>query len=151
VKVSQSQEPRELRVLVVEDCEDAAIAEATLLELIGHAVRVARDGFSALELVQAFRPHVVLLDIGLPGMDGNEVARRIRALSTAPMKIIAVTGYGRADDRDKTAAAGIDHHLLKPVETSVLQSMLNTITRDLHSQGDIGRPPPNNGPSSQKC
>ena len=104
------------RVLVVDDNLDAAEMLAEVLRHAGHEVNEAHDGLSALVLASQWRPEVVLLDLGLPGMDGFEVARRLRAdPQSGPMKIIALTGYGRDEDRRRTAEVGIDGHLVKPV------------------------------------
>ena len=87
----------------------------TLLRLSGHEVRVAYGGPAALEAARAFRPQVVLLDLGLPGLDGYEVARRLRADPlTADCLLVAVSGYGQAEDRARSKEAGFDHHLTKP-------------------------------------
>jgi CheY-like chemotaxis protein len=101
--------------------------------MVGHAVRVARDGRAALEAAESFRPHVVLLDLSLPVMDGHEVARRIRQTSEVPMKVIAITGWRSAADRDKTTATGFDHHLLKPVNFFTLQSTLRSIASEVYA------------------
>ncbi len=105
------------RVLVVDDNVDAAQSLRMLLELEGHEVRLAHDGLAALEAARAFAPAVVLLDIGLPGLDGYEVARRLRAApETRACRLIAITGYGQSDDHARSEAAGFDRHLIKPVE-----------------------------------
>jgi signal transduction histidine kinase len=105
------------RVLVVEDNADARRTLALLLEEEGHDVRTAPDGKRALAEAEAFSPEIVLLDIGLPGIDGYEVARMLRALpQCSNALLVAVTGYGQAGDRARSNAAGFDHHLLKPVE-----------------------------------
>ena len=104
------------RVLVVDDNADAREALKLLLEDEGHDVRSAGDGPSALEEARSFRPEVVLLDIGLPGMDGYEVARALRSEPGCERAlIVAVSGYGQADDRERSRLAGFDQHLLKPV------------------------------------
>jgi CheY-like chemotaxis protein len=114
-----------MRVLVVEDDEDGARSLATLLRLHGYDPHVALDGAAALREAGRGQPDVVLLDIGLPGMDGYEVARRVReeAHGREPF-IIAITGYGVEDDRSRSAAAGIDLHLLKPVDFVGLDRLL---------------------------
>jgi PAS domain S-box-containing protein len=113
------------RVLLVEDNVDAADSLTILLELLGHDVRVAYDGLAALDAVRAGVPDVVLLDIGLPGLDGYEVARRIRGLAGAErVVLIALTGYGRDEDRARTQAAGFDLHLVKPVDPDALQGVV---------------------------
>jgi CheY-like chemotaxis protein len=114
-----------LRVLVVEDDADTADSLAMLLRLDGHDVRLARNGPAALALAGTYKPDMVLLDIGLPGMDGYEVANRLKALEGGEVLfIIAITGYGQASDRRRSVEAGIDLHLLKPADTNVLLRVL---------------------------
>jgi signal transduction histidine kinase len=116
------------RILVVDDNLDAADSLAMLLNLGGHETRVAPDGPTALGIAPTFRPHAVFLDIGLPGMDGYEVARRLRQESaTARSVLVAITGYGQHEDRRRSEAAGFDHHLVKPVEWDALQSVLQCV------------------------
>jgi len=113
------------RVLVVDDNLDSAEMIAALVARWGHRTEQAHDGPSALKLALDFRPDVVLLDIGLPEMDGYEVARRLRASGGSPRpRIIAVSGYGREVDRLKSAAAGFDSHLVKPVDFAALEREL---------------------------
>jgi CheY-like chemotaxis protein len=112
------------RVLVVDDNRDAAHSLTMVLELDGHEVRVAHDGGAALELARDYRPEVVLLDIGLPGMDGYEVARRLRAEGPGGGLLVAMTGYGQEEDRRRTREAGFDVHLVKPVEPQVIRDLL---------------------------
>ena len=113
------------RILVVDDNVDAAVSLSRLLAILGHEVQVARDGPSAVYLARSMRPDVVLLDIGLPGADGFQVAEILRReTDTASMKIIAVTGGGREDDRQRSQESGFDHYLLKPVEIGFLESLL---------------------------
>jgi len=112
-------------VLVVDDNVDAAQVLAELLELSGHPVRVAHEGPAAIAEALAFRPEVVLLDIGLPGMDGYEVARRLRQETALEgTRLVAVTGYGQTTDRLRSQAAGFDHHLVKPVDFADVQRLL---------------------------
>jgi CheY-like chemotaxis protein len=114
------------RILVVEDYKDTATSMAKLLELFGHKVLIAHDGPEAMAAALRWRPECILLDIGLPTIDGYEVATRLRqAAACRNTLIIAVTGYGREDDFQRSRAAGIDHHLLKPVSPSVLRSLLS--------------------------
>jgi len=118
-------EERRLRVLLVDDHEEAVKALGTLLELWGHEVRVALDGPSALDAAGELRPELVLLDIGLPEMDGWEVARRLRQLpGAAGAVLVALTGYGQRADRERSREAGFDHHLVKPVDPGVLRERL---------------------------
>jgi len=113
------------RVLVVDDNVDGAESVALLLRLFGHEVRVAHDGLAALAAVEAFRPEVVLLDIGLPGMDGLEVARTLRQQpDLKDVLLVALTGYGREEDRRRTQEAGFDVHLVKPVHANDLPPLL---------------------------
>jgi len=113
------------RVLLVDDNQDAAKSLATLLRLGGHEVRLAHDGATALKTAESFQPEVVLLDIGLPGMDGYEVARRLRKEVHLNRSLVAaLTGYGHDDDRRRSRAAGIDIHFVKPVDLEALQAML---------------------------
>jgi PAS domain S-box-containing protein len=113
------------RVLVVDDNADAASSLAVLLKLEGHEARVAHNGPSALEAVEQSPPDVVFLDIGMSGMDGYEVARRLRALRGARgLKLIALTGWGQEHDRQRARAAGFDHHLTKPVVPNQLHALL---------------------------
>jgi CheY-like chemotaxis protein len=96
-----------------------------LLQAEGHAVETADCGLKALERAQAFRPQVVLLDIGLPDLDGYEVARRLRALpETHDAVLVALTGYGQTEDRERSRSAGFNHHLLKPVNFEKLSDLL---------------------------
>ncbi len=107
------------RILVVDDNEDAAAGLSLLLELDGHDVRAAHDGAAALRVSEEFAPDIVILDIGLPGMDGYEVARRLRARPDGShTTIIALTGYGLEEDRRRSFAAGFDHHVVKPIRSS---------------------------------
>lgn len=113
------------RVLVVDDNRDAADSLAALLRLQGHAARIAYDGPAGLAAAAEFAPDVVLLDLGMPGMDGYEVARRIRAApGLRGVALAALTGWGQPEDRRRTAAAGFDHHLVKPVEPAALEKLL---------------------------
>ena len=113
------------RILVVDDHHDAGDSLVTLLRLLGHQVRIAYDGLAALDAVKGFRPEVVLLDIGMPGMDGFEVASRLRQdPAQERLLIVALTGYGRDEDLRRSAAAGFDAHLVKPVDISVLNTLL---------------------------
>jgi CheY-like chemotaxis protein len=112
-----------LRMLVVEDHADSARSLSLLLELLGHEVEVVADGRKALEAVERFRPAVVLLDIGLPGMDGYEVARRLRARGSKAL-LVSLTGYGRDADKLRSREAGFDHHLVKPVEPETLKKLI---------------------------
>jgi len=113
-----------LRVLVVDDNVDSAEMLQVLLGAMGHHIELAHDGRSALALVATLHPQVVLLDIGLPDMDGYEVARQIRARHAEPMRLIALTGWGQDEVRQKAREAGFDHHLIKPTDPEVLERLL---------------------------
>jgi len=122
---AQSGAPR--RVLVVDDNQDAAHALRLLLESDGHQVLVASDGPGGLAMAREHRPDVVLLDIGLPKLNGYEIAKQIRAdPALKATMLVAVTGYGQMQDRALASAAGFDHHLVKPVEFKALQELLRT-------------------------
>ena len=115
-------------LLVVDDNTDAADSLAMLLRLQGHEVRVAHDGPAALEMAKGYRPEMVFLDIGMPGMDGYEVARRLRRQpGLEKVRLAALTGWGQEEDRRRTAEAGFDHHLVKPVEPGTLEALLESL------------------------
>ena len=128
--VAADASPTALSVLVVDDNEDAAHMLAMLLEDAGHAVMTEGDPVIALARAQDTRPDVFVLDIGLPRMDGHELARRLRASPAgADATLIALTGYGQAADRERAAHAGFDHYLVKPVDPVALQRLLSTAGR----------------------
>ena len=113
------------RVLIVDDSADAAESLAMLLTVEGHEVRTARDGPTALAAADEFQPEVVFLDIGLPGMDGYEVARRLREhAGPKPVFLAAVTGYGQEEDRCRADQAGFDAHLVKPASPGAIKDLL---------------------------
>jgi CheY-like chemotaxis protein len=114
------------RVLIVDDNVDAARTLGLMLESLGHRTRVAFDGANALKLAEEFAPEVVLLDLGMPGIDGFEVARRLRRTADPALHIIAVTGWGQDADRQRSRAAGFDLHLVKPVDAGLLAQALET-------------------------
>ena len=116
----------ERRILVVDDNEDAADMMGELLTALGFSVQLAHDGPSGLRAAEAFLPEIALLDIGLPAMDGYELARRLRLIpELRRLKMIAVTGYGQETDRARALDAGFDHHLVKPVDAVELEAMLD--------------------------
>jgi CheY-like chemotaxis protein len=120
-----SQAAQHGRVLVVDDNVDAALTLAEAVRLDGHEVHVAHDGASALELSRSFVPEVVLLDIGLPGIDGYEVVRHLRERpETRGALIVALTGFGQETDRQRALAAGFDDHLVKPVDLETVTTVL---------------------------
>ena len=119
-----SPEPVMRRILVVDDVADTAESMVELLESWGHAAHAIFDGHSALAAVREFRPDVVLLDIGLPGMDGYTVARQLRAEHGAKLLMVALTGYGQENDQRQALAVGFDHHMVKPVDLGALRKLL---------------------------
>ncbi|HYH66885.1 MAG TPA: ATP-binding protein, partial [Urbifossiella sp.] len=122
--------PGRRRVLVADDNKDAAESLALLLSMMGNDVRTAADGQEAVEVAAAFRPDVAVLDIGMPRMDGNAAARRIRGEAWGKgMVLIALTGWGQDEDRRRTAEAGFDLHLTKPVDPSTLESRFEELSR----------------------
>jgi CheY-like chemotaxis protein len=120
------------RVLVVDDNHDAADSLGMLLEFLGAEVLVAHDGHAALAAIRSYQPAVVLLDLGMPGMNGLEVARRIREDPVSrDITLVALTGWGQREDRRRTTEAGFDYHLVKPADVGMLQSILSM--RDLQA------------------
>jgi len=119
--------PKTFRILVVDDNEDAADTLAEFLTEVGHEVRTTQDGPSALDVARTFKPEICLLDIGLPVMDGYELARRLRELEGLPpdLRLVAITGYGQDADRRRSAEARFDRHLVKPIDLDVLLSALS--------------------------
>jgi CheY-like chemotaxis protein len=112
------------RVLVVDDNLDGATTLSMLLEFSGYQVRSAYDGLAALKAVDEFHPHAIVLDIGLPGLDGYEVARRLRG-NQSDVVLIALTGYGQESDRERSRKAGFDHHFVKPTDPRTLCDVLH--------------------------
>jgi CheY-like chemotaxis protein len=114
-----------LRILVVDDNVDAAETLCTILEMWGHEAHVAYNGQEALKLLPTIEPQTALLDIGLPGMNGYELAKAIRALpQSQSVFLVAITGYGDASAREHSLQAGFDHHMTKPVDLEALQALL---------------------------
>lgn len=114
------------RILVVDDNEDAADLLAMSLAMAGHETRVAHNGLQALEIVKNFAPQIAVLDIGLPVMDGYELARRLHQVpGLERLRLIALTGYGQATDRQRSAEASFSAHLVKPIQTTVLQALID--------------------------
>jgi len=113
------------RILVADDNIDAAESLQMLLQFSGHDVHIATDGPRALTAAESLRPDVILLDLGMPGLTGYEVARRIRAEEWGRgMVIVALTGWGQDEDRQRTAEAGFDHHLTKPVPPETIEDLI---------------------------
>jgi CheY-like chemotaxis protein len=129
---------RRRRVLAVDDNRDSARTLTRLLQVLGHEVSTAHDGPAALAEADRFHPEIVLLDIGLPGMDGFEVARRLRASPAfADTVLIALTGYGSPEDRAASREAGFNAHLVKPVDLEALKELLARPLELLrHRRGD---------------
>jgi len=124
----------EQRVLIVDDNIDAADALALLLRISGYQTMTAHDGHEGLQASRTFEPHVVFLDIGLPGMNGYDVARRLRAdEQTRAAYLVALTGWGSEEDRQRSSDAGFDLHLTKPVELQTLARVLQQSVSSLHS------------------
>jgi CheY-like chemotaxis protein len=114
------------RILVVDDSEDSATMLVELLELWGHEARAAHDGPSAIQAAREWAPDLILLDIGLPGMNGYAVAKALREESSLrEVTLVALTGYGRAADREDSKEAGFNHHLVKPVDLDALQQLVD--------------------------
>lgn len=117
-----------LKILVVDDNRDAADTCAMLLEASGHHVQTAYTGRQALELARVFRPHALLLDIGLPDVDGYKLAEQVRATAWGRSAVlVAVTGWGQEEDRQRAVAAGFDQHLVKPISTETVESLLQSL------------------------
>ena len=125
---AETREPsRACRILVVDDNVDSSEALELLLRLDGHDVRQAADGTTALRIAQEFQPHLVLCDIGLPGMDGYDVIRALRDQSGDAMPVVAaLTGYARSSDRERIKSAGFSYHLVKPVNVDDLRALVAT-------------------------
>lgn len=121
--MSPDPESKFRRVLVVDDNVDSAETMAEILKLWGHDVQTAHDGPGALEAARAQRPDAILLDLGLPVMDGYETARRLREEGLSTL-LVAVTGFGGAEDRRRATEAGFDTHLVKPVSPEALRRVL---------------------------
>lgn len=114
------------RVLIVEDNLDTGEMYRMLIELSGHEALIAENGLLGLEMLKTTHPDIALVDIGLPGMDGYEIARRFRAEPNGDrVLLVALTGYGSSADRDRSRQAGFDMHLLKPVDPEALKSLLD--------------------------
>jgi CheY-like chemotaxis protein len=112
------------RVLIAEDNVDAAEMMRVMLGLYGHEVRVAADGAEAVAVARTFRPHIAFIDIGMPRLDGYEVADRIRRMDGPPIVLVALTGWGQDEDKRRSREAGFDHHLTKPPEPDVVQRLI---------------------------
>ena len=124
------------RILVVDDNHDSALSLAMMLSIMGHETRTAHDGESAVETAESFLPEVVLLDIGLPKLNGYEVAQRIREQEWgASMFLIAVTGWGQEEDRQRSSEVGLNVHMVKPVEPAALERLFAELRRKQSDKG----------------
>lgn len=129
----------QLRVLVVEDNPDAAEMLATLLSVFGHEPRIASDAVGGLRALLEFSPDVALLDIGLPGIDGHELARRIRReAGFEHLPLVAISGWGRDEDVRRAREAGFDYHLTKPMQPDELERLLASILERRQSERTRG-------------
>jgi CheY-like chemotaxis protein len=131
---------RSLRILVIDDNEDAANSLADVLRLTGHHAEVAFSGAKALQAATDLDADLVLLDIGLPDMDGFEVARRLRRVVRRDARIVAVTGYGTAEDRRRSLEAGFDEHVVKPVMSETLAEVMHRAQRAARVEGPVEEP-----------
>ena len=115
------------RILVVDDNVDSAESMAVLLRLEGYEARTLHEGERVVAMAREFRPDVILLDIGLPGISGYDVARAVRGdAQVGGVRLVAVSGYGRAEDRERARAAGFDEHLVKPVDFGALHAAISS-------------------------
>jgi two-component system CheB/CheR fusion protein len=136
--VAMSTPRSSVRVLIVDDNRDGAQSLALMLDLEGHEVRTAADGFEALEIGEEFQPNVVLLDIGMPGIDGYETARRLRTRPWAQSALLcAQTGWGQEDDKRRARSAGFDRHLVKPVDPEELNRILAEVSQANSRPGQV--------------
>ena len=136
-----------LRVLVVEDDADARDALRALLELDGYAVHAAADAGEGLRMIDRVRPDVALVDIGLPGMDGYELARQIRGTGHT-LYLVALTGWGQAEDRERALSSGFDAHLVKPVDPTDLTRLLESLAGGASADGSAASTRGTPGPES---
>jgi CheY-like chemotaxis protein len=118
------------KILVADDDQDSAESLAMLIQMMGHDVRAAQSGLAALDLAEEFRPDLIVLDIGMPGLDGYEVCRRIRQHEWGQAIVIAaLTGWTRDEDRDRSEQAGFNHYLVKPVDPKALEELIAGVGR----------------------
>ena len=125
VRPDQGETEVKSRILIVDDNKDLANSLGRLLTILGHEVEVVCDGRRGIEIARSYRPEVVLLDIGLPLLDGYQVARTLREEGFHDTIIIAVSGYGQEEDRERSREAGMDHHLTKPVDVQTLSALIS--------------------------
>ena len=129
-------DPEALRILIVDDHEDSAEMLSMLLTGKGHTTRTALDGTAALAVAAAFKPHIGLLDLSLPGMSGYELAQQLRAVpGLLRIRLVAVTGHGSDTHRAKARAAGFTEHLLKPVDIQAMDAVLESVRQTLAQAG----------------
>ena len=129
----------QLKVLVADDNEDAAESLVEMLRMMGNTVRLAGDGQEAVDMAAVFQPQVIVLDIGMPKLNGYEVCRRIRQQPWGTSAIlVALTGWGQDEDKRRSKEAGFDHHLIKPLDLAVLERLLVSLQLEIfrHEQGD---------------
>ena len=112
------------RILIVDDNKDLATSLARLLRLLGHEVEVVFDGLKAIEAVRAYHPRVILLDLGLPSIDGYQVARNLRQEGFKDIVIIALSGYGQEEDRRRSQEAGMNYHVTKPADVKTISNLI---------------------------
>jgi CheY-like chemotaxis protein len=120
----------QVRVVVADDNRDAADSLQRILSLFGHEVRVAYDGVAAIRLAEEFKPRVAVLDIGMPGANGYEVARTLRERHVVPITLVALTGWGQESDRRRAMEAGFDYHLTKPVDPEALNRLFADVAEN---------------------
>jgi CheY-like chemotaxis protein len=123
---AQPEEGEKTRILIIDDNKDLATSLARLLRILGHDVQVVHDGHQGIEAARSYRPRVVLLDIGLPKLDGYQVARTLRQEGFHDTIIIALSGYGQEEDRRRSREAGMNHHLTKPVDVRTITQLINS-------------------------
>jgi phosphotransferase system HPr (HPr) family protein len=128
------------RILVVDDDRDTVESMARLLRLFGHDVQTACDGYQAIELARRLRPRHVLLDLCLPGLDGYQVATRLRQERAESIVLIAITGYGRKEDDRRALSAGFDHHFVKPLDQDALNGLLSILGTRPRQSAAIAQP-----------
>ncbi len=121
---SQNGAAEQCRILIVDDNKDLATSLARLLKLLGHEVEVVFDGRKGIEAARTFHPRVLLLDLGLPFMDGFQVARTLREEGFHDLVIVAISGYGQEEDRQRSLEAGMDHHVTKPVDVKTIAELI---------------------------
>jgi CheY-like chemotaxis protein len=136
---SLAPQPKQERVLIVDDNLDAADLLSEAVRLLGYRTATANDGLQALEVASEFKPHAALLDIGLPVMDGYELAEQLRSKFGQAVRMIAITGYGQETDKARSHRAGFEEHLTKPVDVGKLAQLLEEKTR-LPSSGTADKP-----------